>query len=536
MTIKEMAFEPGDAPQLVDPGKKDWIETGDPELDALLPDLSNKEQSYLELITSKTYQEMVKRLEGYTGLSAGEMNLPSLLSIVYQAINQIQQIESSQKRYLENLALDTVLEFPEFKMVKEAYQNDELRFDAKLADAELNVDVHGIENEEAPEGGLTSAEEMNANLGKQLGTVTDEQLQRRMANMLIQGNSILKLFLFNIVKDELEKIDPELPSLYGIVGAVAQLGYFATPFSLEQVALQSGEGQLGSSEVVPKDEIYTIKARGIVFPVLIHEIVKGIYEWLSISPEQKGEIEKEKVGGETKDIIAGPEVTRIVMSYIPTDKQYLTPLIHKKVVALPPNRIKQVLAQGEEGKKIMMHIVQTSQKEWNAYEKEKEEYGEGAETASRYLKDPSDVAVARQLFLQGKAGDTASKNELSSMLKDENDYAIFGRSLGMAESPIKGVIDGLVNEYATPAVTGMDALPDSCFALLPASNQIVRINKGEPGYYPYSHKVSGEVMKADQETVDILNAKLGITPEVADLMTTGSMFGWDRLSIQNYSK
>lgn len=104
------------------------------------------------------------------------------------------------------------------------------------------------------------------------------------------------------------------------------------------------------------------------------------------------------------------------------------------------------------------------------------------------------------------------------------------------EQAIDIALDKHVDEYAAPQVKGLDALPDSCFALLPSTGEIIRIDKGVPGYFPYTHKATGEPPKADQETIDKMNAEMGVTPEEADLMTTGSVFGWDRLSIQNYEK
>jgi len=349
------------------PEKLQWLKTGDAELNQLLPTLSDKEKGYLEVIGSKSYEEMIARIEQYTGLRAARMNLPSLISIMFQTVIQIRQIERTHKHQIESLALDTVLEYPEFAMVKEAYYNDEVKFDVKL---ELpNLQMPEMEDQPEEEGDLSPAEQANLDLAKL--DFDQQKVRRRLANLLIQGQAINKLYLFNLIKEQIDAIDPQLMKLYGIIASTAQLGYWALPFGAELAALGNREQQAGSEEVVPKDDKYVIKVRAQSLNILIHELVKGIYEWISLDPELKQAMATDHPSDEVKDIIAGPELAKAFMSYIPPEKHELVPLVHKKFLQLEKEDIRSVFSRSIRGKEIMQGLMDEAEAEWAEYHKQK---------------------------------------------------------------------------------------------------------------------------------------------------------------------
>ncbi|MHA1883086.1 MAG: hypothetical protein ACTSUO_08580 [Candidatus Thorarchaeota archaeon] len=368
--LKEMAFDAGKYPSFVHPEKKSWIEAGDPELNELFPKLSEEEQTYLEMITSKAYQEMISRLERYTGVSADKLTLPQILSITLQSLRKVLEIEKDHRPELEKLAVDVIMNLPEYEMVKEAWENGEFKLDAKLGPAELDVEI----DTSPEEGELSTAEDMNAKLADAFEDLNDVKLRRRLANLLIQGSATLKTYLFNIVNDELSKIDKSLPRLYGILAVMAQLGYWITPSGIEAGA--SGAAAAGSSEVIPEGEDYVIKVRGTTFPYLVHEIAKGIAEWASLDPEFKQEMEAETIGKETWDIIAGPEVYKVLTSYIPLKDQKFIPLVQKLLLKLSKDEIKDVLAKNRSGEEIMKRLLDQARDQWEEYKREEAGVGE----------------------------------------------------------------------------------------------------------------------------------------------------------------
>lgn len=347
---------------LIHPERKKWMKTGDPEINELLPKLSPKEKSYLELITSDAYADLVKRIEHYTGLKADAANLPSLLGLLMQALQQLQAIEKKYRTSLEDLAISAVLTLPEFEMVYDAIESGQLKLDVRLGAVEegtLMPDQAEAENADTEE-----LEQANMDLADAFDNLTDAKLKRRFANMLMQGHATQKLYLFNILKDDLDEIDENLINLYGIIATVAQIGYWATPPGFEQLAVQAQETRAGSEEVIFEDEVYTIKVRAISFPFVIHELVKGIYEWLSVETEDR---EVDSLAKESEDIIVGTELAKVILSYLDKDSMHLLPLAHRKILELPVKSIRDVILKNDAGKGVMQEIIDAAKEEWKEY-------------------------------------------------------------------------------------------------------------------------------------------------------------------------
>ena len=77
--------------------------------------------------------------------------------------------------------------------------------------------------------------------------------------------------------------------------------------------------------------------------------------------------------------------------------------------------------------------------------------------------------------------------------------------------------------------------PPSCFAYLEASDQIVVITRGEPGFRPADICPNG---MPKRETVDLLNGALDISKVHASAMYGGALFGWDSeaAKVSSYDK
>jgi hypothetical protein len=68
------------------------------------------------------------------------------------------------------------------------------------------------------------------------------------------------------------------------------------------------------------------------------------------------------------------------------------------------------------------------------------------------------------------------------------------------------------------------SLPDQCYGVLPSSNEIIIVKKGEIGYHS-SNQHCHSPEKA-QSTVDEYNQRSGVTKAQEAAMLAGSMFGW----------
>jgi len=364
-------FDPGRFPSFVHPAKKKWIKMGDEQLNELLPKLSDTEKTYLEMITSDEYQQILSRFEKYGDIKISKKtDLPQLVELFSQAIQKVLAIEAKNTEALEKLAIQTVLSLPEFEIVAEAYENGDVFFDVKLGNPDSSVFKKG----EKPEEGLFVEEEQNIELAAEFEEIQSEAvLRRRLANIFIHGAATTGMYTFNMVSKELKDIDSSLVNLYGVAAVGAQLGYWVSASGVEKAAVTTSLG--GSSQVIPKGEEYTIKARAIIFPYLVHEIIKGIYEWLSIDPDLKAAMQEvDSLESETGDIITGPGFIRIFRSYVSADKQEYLPLVYRKLLQLPKEDIKQVLARSSEGKRIMDNLLREAEKDWEDYKAEKTDF------------------------------------------------------------------------------------------------------------------------------------------------------------------
>ena len=109
-----------------------------------------------------------------------------------------------------------------------------------------------------------------------------QQAKRRIINGITQGASIRGSFAFLLFRDYLDAFDEELVAKYNEILKLS-FGIYddenAIAMLLAMIAQQQNMPG-GSSEMVydEDEEQFVIKARAICFPMLVHEIVKGLYE------------------------------------------------------------------------------------------------------------------------------------------------------------------------------------------------------------------------------------------------------------------
>ena len=377
----------------VDKGKMDWIQTGGSEkIKQLMPGTTDAQVEYVTTIASETYNDLVNRIRDYTGIKFTKKNVPQLYGLLMDTLQKTIGWESRNKERLEELALDLVLSIPEYKVAEVSYSKSRLKFDAKIDSPDLRRLLQAPQEPEQPQEPVAPEEaetqeglEPDEKLEMEMVDIfkdihSEEDLRRKFANLMITGGTINKLYLYNLVSDRLNSIDPKLVNAYGILSAVVQMLYWVTPMGTDNARAGSdtGEDAAGSEEVVPDGDTYIIKARGKTFPFLVHEISKGISEWLMISKDMQkaGSYEKDTLEDETEDMMVGPGVYKTVVSYIPSGEQELIPLVQQKLLKMGPIEMKDVLGKTPKGKSIMNSIIQASRDEWEQSSNNREDYKE----------------------------------------------------------------------------------------------------------------------------------------------------------------
>ena len=354
-----------DIPDLIDPSKRAKIEDEKDYVEQILPDLGPEADRYLEIITSESYQKNIQRVAYYLGISVSEIqnkfpNYPTMAMLAIKALNDIKRAESGMKQQLEQIAVNVVLDLPENKFIKKLVEDEDIIIDVKLGNADLTKAVTADKMDEEMPNGLTVAENLNIQLNTMLGDNTEGKLRRTLANYMTQGDAVNKLFLFNNVSDKLDALSPNLSKKYGVLAAITQIGYYLTPdFPITSDIVSMAA--VGSEQVIPTGEKYTIKARAMTFPYLVHELVKGIGDYISMDVASQEELDTETMDDEIKQIMAGPALEMKLRKLIPADKIEYLPIVKKLFYKLPIETIKDILLGGMKGQSYMNSLIKQAE-------------------------------------------------------------------------------------------------------------------------------------------------------------------------------
>lgn len=268
-----------DGPERMEPGIERQInqrETPYAE-NPMLP--QDGDRDFIEMITSQRFKDSVDKVRRFLGDTTpiqGNNPMMGLMSSVMGSLRQIKQVEVQNKEYLENLAVDLVkkeLGIPE----------GQLQFEVELVDGPMGAS-EGMQtqpeqpDEEDVEEAFKESEEHQEEMEDFMDSMEKfnlEKAKRRMINSLVQGAAFKGGHMYTLVSDEINRLSPNLLNLYGVTQSLMEHLYWLYP-DMENMA-GGGGGQMGQSESDPETDPPTIKAKAFTFPLLVHEIVKGIY-------------------------------------------------------------------------------------------------------------------------------------------------------------------------------------------------------------------------------------------------------------------
>jgi hypothetical protein len=292
--LKEAPIDYGDSPERMNPDVERKLATGKTTLSGHLafPKLKDglKTKNFEELIASKRFKDIVDRVKRYTGVQV--VTTPNafrnLMMVMMRAYQDVLQIESTNKERLEKLAVELVKR--EFEIPEGA-----INFDVKLVGA---VSQAGMKSK--PEEPEKEEIEQKFKLEDEIESFIDgmeefelEKSKRRFINSIIQGAAKKGTYLFELVKDELDEINPRLLNLYGTVMSINDTLYWLLEDSQIQGMFESGQSATGTEEVDRNTTPPTIKVRATFFASMMHELVKGVHELLGVHglPDDPGQQE-----------------------------------------------------------------------------------------------------------------------------------------------------------------------------------------------------------------------------------------------------
>lgn len=366
--IKEQVDYEG-RPERMDPNLERKL--GDPEsLYAKNPSF-RKGAADVQRLVGNRFKKVADKLKQVTGIE--DISSQQVQGMIYREmmskVPRILSLEARHRDALEKLAKESCLEEAEIP-------EDWFEIDARLNREPINVNNFRYQAEKEEE---TDDEEEKQSLelpSYDIEDLTDEEVfelekhKRNMINAIIQGAAKKGHYLFQKpeVKAKLDRIDPSLYRDYSGIMAINDFLYFSMEQMIEMMS-QTGQGIAGKVELKDNDEDgegeegeggedkpdTKIVAEGLIFPILCHEIIKGLEEAKGRHGLPKDPELAQKVMGQT-DILSnepmqlriGPEIVEKIRFALP-DEMYdpsnkgLINWFHIQLYQIPAEEFLQII-------------------------------------------------------------------------------------------------------------------------------------------------------------------------------------------------
>jgi len=330
----------GNRPERMDPSLERKLASPD-SLYAQNPALK-KGVADVQRLVSQRFGKVADKLKEVTGIQ--NINSKQIQQMIYMEqmakLQNIMRIEAAHKDELIQLAIDASLEEGEVPEgwyqieghLGEQPSTDDFRYqpeepeDDEEEDDEEKLEIPSFNVED-----LTDEEELEL-----------EKHKRNIINAIIQGAAKRGHYIFQKpdVKARLDAIDPSLYRDYLGIMAINDFMYFTMEQMIEMMS-QTGQGVAGKVSLDDADDEgeegeeggggeeqpdTKIVAEGLIFPILCHEIIKGLEEAKGRHGHSKNPDIREKVRGavdvlsnEPMQLRIGPEIVEKLRHAMPNE-------------------------------------------------------------------------------------------------------------------------------------------------------------------------------------------------------------------------
>ena len=316
-------------------------------------------QNYSEKLASARFKDIITKVKRYHGV---ENINPQMMMEMMRIMQEVSQIETQHKDALEQLAVD---------IVSDEFDIPDDMLDAELLPPGSPLDLEGDEEDEEDE-----EEEFQPKSAERMEELEIEVDKRNIINALMQGASKKGHYIFHMVADELDQIDPRLMGLYGKLMSLADFQYWVIPD-------QAMGGQIGGTEKIkwekPKDEEGNeqedeeeepvVEAKAWIFPLLVHELIKGSMELAASNwgeghldfDEQKHVIDRaDTIEGEIWGMRLGPGMWEKFVDCIDPKDYSIKQWLFHELTKLPAEQfhkfIKEILSQSGKCSEVISHL------------------------------------------------------------------------------------------------------------------------------------------------------------------------------------
>jgi len=331
-------LEPGSLP--INPNLKQSIERDETPFSKseFIKKSGEGEKKFLETASEKRIKELSDKIRHYMG---GDMPNPQQITqLMMSLFMDIKNFEDSgnNKEILEKMAV---------KLVEDEVIADKFKDYLDLQPELVGMGEVSAENMQKKAKKDDKKEEpkfpkFDLETGDEIETPEDEDFdfqvaKRRFINALVQGVSKKGHYMFEFMRQRLERMQPGITNKYGAVMAINDYFYWTLPPQIAQQMASQGMNMGGSVEwemeeneeddengEMEQNPKLVIKAKGIMFPIVVHELIKGYYGMLQSyhlpeDPEQSEKIKSatDVLENEMWDIIVGSLLWERMLSAYP---------------------------------------------------------------------------------------------------------------------------------------------------------------------------------------------------------------------------
>jgi len=330
----------------------------------------SENQNYSEKLATKRFKEIINKVKRYHGVQ--NIN-PSMMSEMFSIMQEVGQIETNHKDALEKLAVD---------IVSEEFDIPDQMLDATLSPPGTDLEFGDDEEEEEDDFDSDFNIPKQPKSAERMEELEMEVDKRRIINALMQGASKKGHYIFHMVADELDALNPRLMVLYGKLMSLADFQYWIIPESAmggtaggtEKIEWRKAEAAEDKDEeeemekvnVEEGDEIPVVVAKAWIFPLLVHELIKGTLELSAINwadghldfEEQAEVIEKaDTVEGEIWGMRLGPGMWEKFLDCIDPDDYDIKQWLFHELSKLPAKQfhsfMKEILVGSQKCKEVI---------------------------------------------------------------------------------------------------------------------------------------------------------------------------------------
>lgn len=327
--------------------------------------------NFIELLAYKRFLDVVKKAKHYTGLEdvSGENGFMRLQTKFAESLMNVFAIEKQHRPYLEKLGVDLITE--EMELPKNAF-----KFNAKIVDmGTVSKDGFQVESKEPSKEQIDNEFKEQAQDVEMTPTQVFEleKEKRRFINLLIQGASKKGHYMYELRRNELNTLHPELANLYGMIMSINDLTYWIMPENMLEQMAKNPQAVGGKEEIEEENGETKIKTQAVCFPYSVHENIKGVMEVFGTHglPDSKEAQEMifnstDTLLNETWDVRLGVVVWEKFLNAYPMDvfepnQKYIQHFIFSRFCALDSAEFfevsKQILSNNPKGEKFIQNMV-----------------------------------------------------------------------------------------------------------------------------------------------------------------------------------